>query len=88
MHAGGGLAGHSGGARRTLDTARDIAIHYSRRLPDSICTGQVQRTDRSSTNIKADCLTIQLSYFRQNEKQKLVAMNGHETKQPLESLDG
>jgi len=75
--------------RRTLDTARDIAIHYSRRLPDFICTEQVQRTDRTSpTNIKADRLTIQLSYFGQNEKQKLVAMNGRRTEQPLESLDG
>jgi hypothetical protein len=75
--------------RRTLDTARDIAIHYTRKLPDFICTEQVQRTDRTSpTNIKADRLTIQLSYFGQKEKQKLVAMNGSRTEQPLESLDG
>jgi hypothetical protein len=75
--------------RRTLDTARDIAIHYSRKLPDFICTEQVQRTDRTSpTNIKADRLTIQLSYFGQKEKQKLVAMNGSRTEQSLESLDG
>ena len=75
--------------RRTLDTARDIAVHYSRMLPDFICTEQVQRTDRTSpTNIKADRLTIQLSYFGQKEKQKLVAMNGNRTEQPLESLDG
>lgn len=75
--------------RRTLDTARDIAIQYSRKLPDFICTEQVQRTDRTSpTNIKADRLTIQLSYFGQKEKQKLVAMNGSQTAKPLESLDG
>jgi hypothetical protein len=75
--------------RRTLDTAREIAINYSRKLPDFICTEQVQRTDRiSPTNIKADRLTIQLSYFGQKEKQKLVAMNGNRTEQPLESLDG
>jgi hypothetical protein len=75
--------------RRTLDTARDIAIHYTSKLPDFICTEQVQRTDRTSpTNIKADRLTIQLSYFGQKEKQKLVAMNGNKTEQPLESLDG
>ena len=75
--------------RRTLDTARDIAIHYTAMLPDFICTEQVQRTDRTSpTNIKADRLTIQLSYFGQKEKQKLVAMNGSPTERPLESLDG
>jgi len=75
--------------QRTLDTARDIAIHYTAKLPDFICTEQVQRTDRTSpTNIKADRLTIQLSYFGQKEKQKLVAMNGTKTDKPLESLDG
>jgi hypothetical protein len=75
--------------RRTLDTARDVAIHYTSKLPDFICTEQVQRTDRTSpTNIKADRLTIQLSYFGQKEKQKLVALNGNKTEQPLNSLDG
>jgi hypothetical protein len=75
--------------RRTLDTARDIAISYSGKLPDFTCTEQVQRTDRTSpTNVKTDRLTIQLSYFGQKEKQKLVAMNGSTTDKPLESLDG
>lgn len=75
--------------KRTLDTARDIALHYSSKLPDFICTEQVERTDRVTTTVqKADRLTIQLSYFGQKEKYKLVAMNGNPTKQPLESLDG
>jgi len=75
--------------RHTLDTAREIAIHYTSKLPDFICTEQVERTDRTSqTNIKVDRLTIQLTYFGQKEKQKLVAMNGRKTQQPLESLDG
>jgi hypothetical protein len=74
---------------RTLAAARDLAIHYTSKLPDFLCTEQVERTDRTSaTNIKADKLTIQLSYFGQQEKQKLVAMNGNKTQQPLESLDG
>jgi len=75
--------------RRTLDAARDIAIHYTSKLPDFICSEQVERTDRTSpTNIKADRLTIQLSYFGQKEKQKLIAMNGNKTDQHLESLEG
>jgi hypothetical protein len=75
--------------QRTLDSARDIAIHYTGKLPDFICTEQVERTDRTSpTNIKADRLTIQLSYSGQKEMYKLVTMNGQPTKQPLESLDG
>jgi len=76
--------------QRTLDTARDIAIHYSGKLPDFICTEQVERTDRAgpATNMKVDRLTIQLTYFGQKEKYKLVAMNGSRTEQPLESLEG
>ena len=75
--------------RRTLDTVRDVAIHYSSKLPDFICTEQVERTDSTGpNNIKADRLTIQLSYFGQKENQKLVAMNGNPTELRLESLDG
>jgi hypothetical protein len=75
--------------RRTLDAARDIAVHYSGKLPDFICTEQVERTDRlGPAAIKADRLTIQLSYFGQKEKYKLVAINGNRTEQPIESLDG
>lgn len=75
--------------RRTLETARNIAIHYNSKLPDFICNEQVERTDRAGpAAVKVDRLTIQLSYFGQKEQYKLVAMNGSPTKQPLESLDG
>ena len=75
--------------QRTLEAAREIAIHYTAKLPDFICTEQVDRTDStSSSNLKADRLTIQLSYFGQKEKKKLVAMNGSKTDQPMESLEG
>ena len=75
--------------KRTLDTAREIAIHYSSKLPDFICTEKVERTDSvSPTVFKADKLTIQLSYFGQKEKYKLVAVNGNPATQSLESLDG
>jgi hypothetical protein len=74
--------------KRTLDTARNIAIHYSGKLPDFICTEQVERTARAGAAINVDRLTIHLTYFEQKEKYKLVAMNGSRTEQPLESLDG
>lgn len=75
--------------KHTLDTAREVAVHYTGKLPDFICTEQVERSDRfSQTNIKVDRLTIQLTYFGQKEKQKLIAMNGQKTQQSLQSLDG
>jgi hypothetical protein len=75
--------------RYTLEAAREIAIHYSGKLPDFICTENVGRTDRTSpTNIKADRLTVQLSYFGQKEKYKLLTVNGNRADQSFESLDG
>jgi hypothetical protein len=74
--------------KRTIDTAREIAIHYSSKLPDFICTEQVERTDSTGpNNRKADRLTVELSYSGK-ESYTLVAMNGSPTKQTLESLDG
>jgi hypothetical protein len=74
--------------QKTLDTAREIAVHYNSKLPDFICTEQVVRTDRLANGVKADKLTLQLSYAAQKEKYKLVTMNGQPATQPLESLDG
>lgn len=75
--------------KHTLDTAREIAVHYTSKLPDFICTEQVERTDgTNTTTFKVDRLTIALGYSDQKEKQKLVAMNGTPTQQKLDSLDG
>ncbi len=75
--------------KKTLDAAREIAIHYSSKLPDFICTEDVERTDRTSnTNIKIDRLAVQLSYFGQKEKYKLLTINNAKTTQSFESLDG
>jgi hypothetical protein len=74
--------------KRTIDTARGIAILYSSKLPDFVCTEQVERTDGTGpNNRKADRLTIELSYSGK-ESYKLVAMNGGPTKQTLELLGG
>jgi hypothetical protein len=75
--------------KRTLATARDTAIHYTGKLPDFICNEEVKRTESFGDRImKSDQLTIQLSYYGQKEKQKLVTMNGEPTKQRLDSLEG
>ena len=76
--------------QRTLDAARDTAVHYSSKLPDFICTEQVERTNAIVPNLRVttDRLTIQLTYFGQTEKQKLVAINGNPTTDPLSSLEG
>jgi len=80
--------------KKTLEAARDIAIHYTSKLPNFICTEQVQRSTQDTvaptrpTLNQQDTLTIQLSFAGQKEQYKLVAMNGRPTTTPLESLDG
>jgi hypothetical protein len=75
--------------QHTLDTAREIAVHYTSKLPDFLCTEQVERTDRvTSAVMKADKLTIQVGYSGQKEHYKLTAMNGSPTTQKLDSLEG
>ncbi len=75
--------------KKTLDAAREIALHYSSKLPDFICTENMERVDRSSpTSIIADKLTIQLSYSGQKESYKLLTMNGSKTDQSFDSLEG
>ena len=73
--------------KRTLDAAREIAIHYSSQLPDFICTEQVERSE-TGAGAKVDRLTIQLSYLKEHENYKLVTMNGSPATRTLESLGG
>jgi hypothetical protein len=80
--------------RQTLDTAREIAIHYASKLPNFVCNEQVERTDQLQRNGQLltvshyDHLIIQLSYAGQKENYKLASINGSPTTQPLSSLDG
>jgi hypothetical protein len=80
--------------RQTLDTAREIAIHYASKLPNFMCNEQVERTDqlqRAGQLLSVshyDHLIIQMSYGGQKEDYKLVSINGSPTTQPLSSLDG
>jgi hypothetical protein len=79
---------------KTLEAARDIAIHYTIRLPNFSCNEQVDRATSNAVSplapavVKRDKLTIQLTFAGQKEQYKLIAMNGEPTTKPLESLDG
>jgi hypothetical protein len=74
---------------RTLELARDTALHYAKTLPDFICTESIQRSSMFGRLVQsADKLTVQLTYFGEKEKYTLVAIDGKPTTQPFESLDG
>jgi hypothetical protein len=74
--------------KRVLDAARDHAIHYTSKLPDFICTEQVERNDSVGSHNSIDRLIVHLSYSGQHEKYKLVSMNGSPSKESLASLGG
>jgi hypothetical protein len=79
----------AGEQARTLETARNAALHYAETLPDFICTETVERSSNAGPSSKSpDTLTIQLSYFGRKEQYKLLAINGVPTGRPYESLDG
>ena len=74
--------------KSVLDAAREHAIHSTSKLPDFICTKQVVSAQSAPGQKKIDRLTIQLGFNGQQERYKLVAMNGSPAKQSLESFDG
>jgi len=75
--------------QHALGAARDYAIHYTSKLPDFLCTEQMERvSSTSASNTHVDRLSIQLSFNGRKEQYKLVAMNGSPTKQSFASLDG
>ncbi len=75
--------------QRALAAARDQAVHYASKLPDFLCTEQVERAaSTSAANTQVDRLTILLSFNGHKENYKLVSMNGSPTKQSFQSLDG
>jgi hypothetical protein len=77
------------GQSRTLDIARANVLHHGQSLPDFLCTEVVQRSWMPDLARQAgDKLTIQLTYFGQKEKYKLLTVDGAPTSRPFESLEG
>jgi hypothetical protein len=85
------LAAASPGQTDLLEEARRVALNYSRRLPDFVCTEVIHRYQAygpTGAFRSTDILTLQLSYFQLKENYKLVARNNHPTTQNLESVGG
>lgn len=72
---------------RTLDAAREKALHYNRSLPDFICTESVQRYNDSKGKL-VDTLTMKLSYFGQKENYQLLTVNGRPTFLSYDAVGG
>ena len=71
--------------------ARKIALDYSSSLPNFICTEVISRyldpSGKDSWKLH-DTLTVDLSFFKQHEEYKLLAINNHPTYKSYESAGG
>jgi hypothetical protein len=75
--------------RRIVRETQQIALNYSRSLPDFFCTEVVRRFDdnRGSLQIR-DLLEIKLTYFEGKEDYRVLTVNGRANIKPLEEVGG
>jgi len=80
-----------GEQKRILEDSRQVALNYSKWLPDLICTELIRRdTDWGATGrwTFVDTLTAQVTYFERKESYKLIAHNQHSANQRFENPAG
>lgn len=77
--------------KRIVADAREIALGYTKKLPDFICLQVTRRyVDPSGLDMfqLADTLAARLSYFEQKENYKTVSVNGRLTDIDMDKLGG
>ncbi len=75
--------------RRIVRETQQIALNYSRSLPDFFCTEVVQRLDDSRGSLAIrDTLEIKLTYFEGKEDYRVLTVNGRPNLRPLEDVGG
>lgn len=78
---------------RIIEEAREVALSYTKKLPDFIClqyTRQLYDRNGSGYFQQYSALAERLSYFEQKEEYKFISVNGDSAKTPKsrESLGG
>jgi hypothetical protein len=77
--------------KRVIEEAREIALNYTKRLPDFICLQVTRRyADPSGLEVFSllDTVAARLSYFEQEEDYKVVSINGTYTDISYDKLGG
>lgn len=76
---------------KVIDEAREIALGYTKRLPDFICLQMTYRyVDPSGLEYfqLSDKIAARLSYFEQKENYKLISVNGGLSNTDFDKLGG
>jgi hypothetical protein len=74
-----------------LDSARRVAMSYSRSLPNFTCTEAISRFDDFSDRgawVAVDKLTVEVSFSGDHEDYRLIARNGKPTELTLDAVAG
>jgi hypothetical protein len=74
-----------------IESARTVALNYSKSLPNFLCTESIGRYDDYSDNgkwIPADQLTVEVTFNGKGENYRLVARNARPTELPLSAVAG
>ena len=77
--------------RHVMAEASRKALNYSASLPDFICTENIHRYEGPTGKadwVSRDSLTVQLTFFDQQENYKLTALNGHKTGLTYDEMGG
>lgn len=77
--------------KKIIEEARELALSYSKSLPDFICMQVTRRYyDPSGLEIyhPVDTVAARLSYFEQKENYKLISVNNQYTEMDMEKLGG
>lgn len=75
--------------RRIVREAQQIALNYSRSLPDFFCNEVVKRYDDARGPLQLrDTLEIKLTYFEGKEDYRVLTVNGRPNIRPLEDVGG
>jgi hypothetical protein len=77
--------------KRVVEEAREVALGYTKRLPDFICLQVTHRyIDPSGLEMfqKSDTIATRLSYFEQREDYKLISVNGTLSQADYSKLGG
>jgi hypothetical protein len=76
---------------KVIEEARELALSYTKRLPDFICLQVTRRyIDQSGLEMfhLMDTVATRLSYFEQKEDYKLISVNGNLSQGEYEKLGG
>jgi hypothetical protein len=77
--------------QRIIEQVREYALHYTRSLPDFICT-QVTRRYVDPTGLEfwsqQDVITARLTYFEQREDYKVILINNRPANVDYDRLEG